>query len=183
MRIGSTGTRTDVRVRECSFLTFLILGFLGGCRDTRIVDPPVPEGAFDLSRGLLPKNGFCDVKEHDVGSNTLQDTYTFLCGTPTGANVVYTRFANVKTDFFPQYGGKLTSSPLPMPVVGSSIQKCTLPSKVASSSPVLVPTDCFARDGNEFRYTAPYDSKPKMVTIVFDITSEKVSQAASDGPR
>jgi hypothetical protein len=166
-----------------SILTFLILGFLGGCRDARIVDPPAPEGSSNLSRDLLPKNGFCDVKEHDVGSDTLQDTYTFLCGTPTGATVVYTRFANAKTDFFSLYRGKLTSSPIPKPVVGSIIRECRLPANDGSATPAIVPTNCFARDENEFRYTAAYDSKPKMVTIVFDIISEKVSREASDGPR
>jgi hypothetical protein len=166
-----------------TIFTFVILGFLGGCRDTRIVDPPAPEGTSGLFRGVLPKNGFCVVKEHDVGSETLQDTYTFLCGTPTGANVLYTRFANSKTSFSSKYRGKLASSPLPMPVVGSTIHECTLPSNGASSLPVLVPTECFARGGNEFRYTASYDSKPKMVTVVFDIISEKVSREARDGPR
>jgi hypothetical protein len=155
----------------------LILGFLGGCRDTRIVDPPSPRAAaVDLSGGLLPKDGACDVKEHDVGSDTLQDTYTFLCGTLTGANVVFTRYAKSKTDFFVEYGGKLTSSPLPMPAVGSTIHGCELPPNSSPPPPGFVATDCFARSGNEFRYSASYDSKPGMVIIVFDIISEKVAK-------
>jgi len=147
------------------------LAMSAGCRDTRIVDPPaLVEDSSTLS---IPKQGFCDVKEHNIFPG--HDQYVFVCGVPNGATVITANYSLEKTDSRSQ-PREYSVFPPPAPTVGSTIHACDLPASATPPPRGFVLTDCYTRTENEFRYAASSDKKPYVINLVFDIVSERASR-------